>query len=349
LIQRTICLALLLWVSTTVAAQEFETEVYPSEDELLEALDRHEIDSDLYLILREIHMNGIDSSNLYLLDQLPNASYFRNQTRQYLSALESKQTDALLRKRESIQPRYGWIRYRFQNRLEREDASRWRTSGQLMLNRSLHFDFQLRREFTGSERFISRSIKYNSSEKLLREVIVGNFSRRFGLGAIYGYRGILLDFSEQFESESFLYPDYGGYNGVFARAVHGIFESKLLISVNRDRAHIINTAGLMLSVKRETIIPSFTVGVTRVKSRLSGETAVDVKAGATVEHNYNSGTNDVEIVLQSSETNSFAVVAEGTHHNPQYRINYALWSYEDSFIDLTGGSKASRINRRMLP
>lgn len=345
MIHRTIYLALLLWFTTPVTAQEFETEVYPSEDELLEALERGEIDPDLFLILQEIYLHGIDSASLHLLDQLPNASYFRNQDRRYLSALEARQIEFLHRREGTGQPHYGWMRYRFQQRLEQKEQSRWLTSGEIELDENTRFDFQLRREFSGNERFISRSISYNSSEKQLRELIVGNFSRRFGLGTIFGHRGKLLDFSERLEAESILYPDYGGYNGVFARIELGTFESKLLVSVNRDSAHTINSAGAMFSPSRKWIIPSVTLGITRVKSRSSGETADDIKMGVTFEHDYSDGAIDMEIVLQSGATNSFALAAEGTHYAPQYRISYALWSYDNKFNDLTGGSKTSRIIR----
>lgn len=345
MIRVTICLTLMLWLTTTTAAQEFETEVYPSEDELLEALERGQIDSDLFLILQELYQLGVDSTNLYLLDLLPNGSYFRDQDWQNLSRLETQQTQSLRRQLRPGQTRFGWLRYRFQQHLEQEELSRWRTSGKLFLSRNLQVDFQLRREFSGSERFISRSISYNSPERKLRELVVGNFSRRFGLGTIFGYRGKLLDFSEQLDRESFLYPDYGGYNGIYGRALHGKFESKLLFSSNRDDVNTINSAGIMLKASRRGIAPSLTLGMTRVKSRSSGETVNDIKIGATIEHNYSSGTNDVEIVLQSGETNSFALVTEGTHHNPLYRISYALWNYGDKFADLTTGSKAGRITR----
>jgi len=66
-------LILPLWPT---ASQDLSTYVSPSEDEWLQALTLGEISYVQYLCLIEIARHGIDSSSLYLLDEIPNLSYF---------------------------------------------------------------------------------------------------------------------------------------------------------------------------------------------------------------------------------------------------------------------------------
>ena len=58
------------------AQQELSTYVYTSEEDLEEAFRNGEINFSQLIILQELIRFGIDSSSLYLLDEIPNLSHF---------------------------------------------------------------------------------------------------------------------------------------------------------------------------------------------------------------------------------------------------------------------------------
>lgn len=65
-------MGLILLLGELCPAQELSTVVFPSEDEILEALRAGEIDYYQYQILMELSQYGIDADDLYLLDEIPN-------------------------------------------------------------------------------------------------------------------------------------------------------------------------------------------------------------------------------------------------------------------------------------
>ena len=72
-------------------AQDLSTEIFPSEDELYQALLTGELSYRQYLILQEISQHGLDSSNIHLLDQIPNLSFFGIDTLSLRTSLEDEQ------------------------------------------------------------------------------------------------------------------------------------------------------------------------------------------------------------------------------------------------------------------
>ena len=77
-------------VVASATAQELSTEVFPSEDELLEALHLGDISYDQYVLLREVARLGIDSASAHLLDEITNLSSFRRD-RYSVRGLEQEQ------------------------------------------------------------------------------------------------------------------------------------------------------------------------------------------------------------------------------------------------------------------
>ncbi|UCG60749.1 MAG: hypothetical protein JSV52_10475 [Candidatus Zixiibacteriota bacterium] len=328
-------------------SQEISTDIFPSEDEIYDALRSGEITYQQYLILREIAIDGIDSTSHHLLDEIPNLNFFNVDSLALKTSLENEQETPFEDRRGPTPTRRmvtGQFRQRYRRYAEDEDRSKSSTSVQMNINNTITADIEIRREYTGDDRFVSRSIQYRSSRGPVREVVLGNFSRRFGLGTVFGYRGKLFGLARDLSGESFLYPDYGGLNGGLARLSFRGYEVQTLGSVVRSEFTRLFSWGAMVQATSFPFKPSVVLGITRLKNRRTGEYVADNKLALNGRHDYGCGYSAVEVCWQGGERSTFgAVVAEGRHRFRQAEIRYAGWSYSDGYIDLSGGSKAAAI------
>jgi hypothetical protein len=203
-------------------AQELSTFVYPSEDELEEAFYNGEIDFIQLITLQELIQNGIDSTELYLLDEIPNLSYFFDIGLLKKSDLSTDQVALYLAKPTETDLFKGKIAHNYSTRLEEDGGSRYRTTGNIIFENNLKAAFRLHREYSGVERIVYRRLEFSPPKGPVQQMVLGSYTIRLGLGTIMGYRGKLLDFSDEINSETLLYPDYGGYNGVQMKFKGGI-------------------------------------------------------------------------------------------------------------------------------
>ena len=325
-------------------AQELSTFVYPSEDELEEAFHNGEIDFIQLVTLQEIIRFGIDSSKLYLLDEIPNLSYFADGRLFPAIKTDSEQESPFLAKEIGNKLVTGRVSHSYSQRLETDGDSRYRTSGQVSLGENLNMAFRLHKEYSGGERFVYRTLEYRQKKSVIRQVTVGNYSTRLGLGSIVGYRGKILDYADEINSESMAFPDYGGYNGLNLRTKNSSFESELLLSINRDQDHSVRTIAGEFGLSGRRFVPAFIASMTNLKERATDYSIGDFKYGVNIESKYTSGYNRVELSAQAGEEDSFgAALTEGKHLFNQAEINYALWYYDDKYLDITGGSKAAAV------
>jgi hypothetical protein len=229
---RTVCFVI-FWLGLAVSAlaQGLSTVVIPSEDELYEALILGEIDYEQYVLLKEILLIGIDSSNIHLLDEIPNLSWFGPGPPGRVDSLSTEQETPFCTKgsfgkgfRVQVDNRY----YR-----ELEASGRYRNNLAVLLSPNSHLraSCKLQRDLGGQERIVSRQVRFHSEDGLVRELTLGSDARRLGLGTVFGYRGKLFEFSHELDEESFLFPDYGGSNGLYTRLVRGDWETQVVTSV----------------------------------------------------------------------------------------------------------------------
>ena len=71
--------ALLCLLANLTLGRSIGSDIYPTEDELYEAYLIGQIDYQTYLNLREIFNSGIDSTDLYLIEEIPNIDFFQGQ------------------------------------------------------------------------------------------------------------------------------------------------------------------------------------------------------------------------------------------------------------------------------
>jgi len=337
---------LLFWGLTSISSsQELSTSVFPSEDELLEALNLGEIDIALFVTLQEIYLHGVDSSRLHELDGIPNLVYIAGTGVDRYSRLELEQFAPFSFPSESRRPFSGYLRHKYYQYLDADNLSRYRTNGRVELNQHWCADFALQREYSHRERLVYRSVMYHGKASFVRELVLGNFSRRLGLGTVFGYRGKLLSFSDHLDSESFLYPDYGGYNGFFFSGQRENVLMQGLVSHNRDTDHSQTSMGGMFTVRKGRISPGIIVGLNRLRDRHTGALADDIKLGGNVSLEYPSGYNAAEAVVQAGIGSSFAFVDEGWYRSSRTHWRYAFWIYGNDFLDVSSGSKAGELYR----
>lgn len=235
-------------LATAAPGQELSTSVFPSEDELYESYNLGEISYEQYLILKELAGRKIDSTNCHLLDEIPNLSFFQGYKFSPDNYLEKEQAALFVGRDLWDKQIKGTVDYKYYQELEKEGRDKYQSSIKFKINRQYDFSLKLQREYSGRERIIERSFSYKKDSGGLRELRVGNYSCRMGLGTIFGYRGKIFDFADEIDEESWLFPDYGGYNGLYARFRQGMFQTEILTSVVRDRDYSMVSTGSMLSL-----------------------------------------------------------------------------------------------------
>jgi hypothetical protein len=228
--------------------------------------------------------------------------------------------------------------------VEENQQSWYRSYGNLTVDGRWKVRFRLDREKSGYERVVSRSLGYRSGTGVIRRIEVGSFTTRLGLGTLFGHRGKLLDFSQKIGSESFLYPDYGGYNGVFVDLRAGPWSIYSLASVIRDTEFCMSSAGALVQYARGNVRPGLIAGVNRLTNRTTVVTAEIPMAALLTDYRYDGGYLSAELGGQGGPADgALSVAVEGRHRFEIAEVGYAAWSYGRDFIDLTSGSKSGQL------
>jgi len=327
------------------AQQELSTYVYTSEEDLEEAFRNGEINFSQLIILQELIRFGIDSSSLYLLDEIPNLSHFLKSKQLPQPELKENQKTYFIKRAEQSKQVSAIVSHFFSKKLTDSQQSRYRTSIKLNFKNSITTLLRLHREYSGSERLVYRSVRYKPASGLLKSLIVGNYSDRLGLGTLFGYRGKLFSYSKEFDSESLLYPDYGGHNGFSMRFKSESFGSNVVFSHQRDSLYALAVLAGSIEYLDNNFRPMLLFNVSELRSRDTGESMIFYKYGVGSRYEYESGYNRSEIIMQTETSTSLAAaVTEGRHFFGTAEIKYAGWIYDDDFIDISSGSKRATLS-----
>ncbi|MEE8149420.1 MAG: hypothetical protein V3T75_03095, partial [candidate division Zixibacteria bacterium] len=169
--------------------------------------------------------------------------------------------------------------------------------------------------------------------------------KRLGLGTVLGYRGNILDYSTRIDSESLLFPDYGGYNGLNLNFESRKIGSELVVSYLQDSTYSLTTLAGSVGWLGDKINPMVIASGSRITDRISGRELDIFKYGIGSRLKYDEGYNQTEISMQTTDISAFgAFVTEGRHFFGMAEIKYAGWVYGDNFIDLTSGSKRGNLS-----
>jgi len=336
----------LIFCSAGVSAQqELSTIVYTSEDELQEAFLNGEIDFVQLLTMIELIRIGIDSTRYDLFDEIPNLSFILGKEQLPQPKLREQQQLAFISSAEPSNRIAAVLSHSFSRKLIEGSKSRYRTSLKLRGYNGFEATIRLHREFSGSERIVYRNLKYTSRKNKLKSIVLGSFTKRLGLGTVLGYRGNILDYSTRIDSESLLFPDYGGYNGLNLNFETRNIGSELVVSYLQDLTHSLTTLAGSVGWLGDKINPMVIASGSRITDRISGRELDIFKYGIGSRLKYDEGYNQTEISMQTTDISTFgAFVTEGRHFFGMAEIKYAGWVYGDNFIDLTSGSKRGNLS-----
>ncbi len=339
-------LASILWLGTSVSSQGVTADVYPSEDELLEALQLGEIDPVQYERLREILWVESDSLTEAAIDDIPDIDAVLRLfglTRDDLLPLRPHQAAPVSRE---SRPTASLV-HRYEKRTTENGESRYHTALDLHLSARWRANLRIDRTFTGRERVVGRSVTYRSRRGTVQAFTLGTHARKLGLGTVAGYRGKLLNCSQALDMESFRYPDYGGANGGYVRLAAGAWQGEARASFGRDGTYRMESSAAMIKrgVGRTTL--GGVVGVTRLSNRSSGGEVRQLSSALHLAREYSKGKLAAEISAQAGGRGGFgAAIFEGVHHAGESIVRYDLWYYGGNYLDLTAGSRSGPIGHR---
>lgn len=346
-----IAFLLVILLAGSVVGQELSTDVYASEDEIREAFENGDISFEQYIRLLEIIIHGVDSTNLYLFDEIPNLLFLQKLKLSLDHPQEQIQKIAFKPAVDSRIPSQrrlsGKIGYQFRQMLEEGEQSWYRSWADLRWAETVRARFRVDRNKSGIERFVSRSLAYSPENSIVKTITLGSFTTRFGLGTLFGYHGKRFDFSEAIDVESFLYPDYGGYNGLLIKSQTGSLAASGLVSFKRDADYSHLATGLLVQSRGKNHRPGLQIGLNRLTNRQT-EAALDIPmVGILDSYHYRNGYVAAEIGRQfGPDIRAGASVVEGRHRFGTAELRFTGWHYSDRFADLTAGSKAGYSSHR---
>jgi hypothetical protein len=332
----------LLWAQG-LSGQNVSPSVVPSEDELNEALELGEIDFAQYQQLVEFALLGVSFGDPYLLEIIPNLTGLFIDPEAVVSDPEEPKPGRSTTI--SGRRRLGVLSQNWTEELETDSRMRYRSALILTPSPTWRADVRVYREYTGRERVVYRAVTFTPGKSPLESVTIGNYTARFGLGTIFGYRGKLLTFAPALKTESVLFPDYGGANGLLAKVRTGTMTATTAVSVQRDTHHQIVSSALQLSPFSRAGVPTLIAGYTTARNRSSGSVVRDLKLALFDELRSGRNRAAIEISSQFGWTRSWAAVAEGRYVGAGLDLTASAWAYGDRLATLTSGSKAGAISR----
>ncbi|MBK7140595.1 MAG: hypothetical protein IPH75_00780 [bacterium] len=310
---------------------------FPSEDEIYEAWVTGEIDFDQYQLLMEAVQYGIDPS-LFDLADLSTDSLDTEE--------ESGGKPPKPRKRRESQA--VTARYQFYQVMDEPERSRY--AALLKGKPSAHWQFlvRTRKETSGRERFVGRTLSYSDDSGLVREVTLGSFSRKFGLGSAVSYRGKLFDRPDELNWESFLCPDYGGFNGGSVRLQSGTIEMTMLTSYNRNDEYSLQTEAACVATTKGRVRPSVTLATTALRNRSSDETLHDHKAAVTMQLHSSGSDITLEYCAQTGAKEAYGTLLADARIRTEFgRVAISGWRYDHSYLALASGGRSAAISHSL--
>lgn len=322
-------------------------EVYPSDEELFEAFLRGDIDYQTYINLAELFENGIDSTELYLLEEIPNINYFLESYINDYSRLEWEQAESfIIEDARDEKKTAGFFRARSYRKLEENGGEKNHFYLKSALNEQWSLDARFSDNYTGEKEWGKRSVVYRSRKGAVRKIIFGNFTTRFGLGLSVGYRGKLLSKDEPLSEETLLFPDYGGFNGLYLEGGRTKDAMKALVHHDQNQMFRISAGAFDFMTKYKHFQWEGIVLGSIVENRLTDVKYRHYQLGSFVKYKRNAFNAAVEMAFPvDALSSSPAALFESKFSTDEITVKLSAWHYGDDFINLTGGGRAGSFYR----
>ena len=333
----------LMALSGHLTAGNVAFDVFPSDLELYEAYLRGEIDYQTYLNLAEIFEDGIDSTELYLLEEIPNISYFLGSLPKEYSAIEREQAEPYLAESRitSGYRRAGYFRIRQYRELDIDG----RTKSYARLKSSIHTHWSIGikydRDYAGGEQITERTVKFQPDDGPLRKIELGNFKARFGLGLNAGYRGKILDKEDLTLRETIAFPDNGGFNGILVEG--GRREDNLKAFFHHDDDDKTSILAGVLDYGRNfgDFSCDAIFSILRLKNKMNGSQYKAYRAGTFFQYAGRDFSAAFEAAFTRGGTRLLeAAIFESRYNAEAFDLKVSVWHYGDDYINPLGGGRA---------
>ncbi len=338
-----IIMVAILILCAVAYADDLNPEVYPSEDELYEAYLRGDLDYETYRNLVDLIETGLDSTNQYLLDELPGVSPMPTVD----STGEGPERMAAFRQpgiRDQSDQWHGYLKARASRVLEDTDEYKSYYFLNSDIGTSWNINAKLNRNERGVYEWTRRSVEYNSNRGALKKFRLGSFNARFGSGLNLGYRGRLLSKGDEESDESVVYPDFSGFNGIYLEGSSGRNPARWLLHLDQNDTHKFQMSAVSLSARHKRLSGEL-IGLGAIlENRQTGREYKYIQAGTYVMYDAYDHKVSAEIAVQHY-TQDFigAALIEGLYDVEPVELQLSLWHYADDFLNLTGGGRSGQL------
>ncbi len=330
-------------ISLESHADDISRDVYPSEEELYESYVRGDIEYETYLNLVEIFEDGVDSTEIYLLNEIPNINSVLFPGRGNLSSLENEQLESFIISAEPADAGqwHGFMRLRGYQRLEEKGDNKAFVTFKNRVGNELSWDIRYSENYSGNRTITRRNIKYTGGSRSVKKIMFGNYTARFGLGLAVGYRGKLLDKDDMEFKNSVFFPKYGGFNGVYIEGGREEDEIKAMIHFDRNNDHAVGLAALDLVKHFNNFQFDGIVLGSSVRDRTGSADYNFLHLGFFAKYKNDPFTASVETAYRKNTRHMIpAFAAESRYISQHFNVNLLAWHFSDDFINLSGGAYA---------
>ncbi len=331
-------------------AQLISSEIYETEEDLLEGLQQGYLTLDQYLELLDMIRSKLypasdDADRLIFVPDVSSLDVLQVKAKNQGVDLSQKVGSFLAEeKKKSRLPFSGRLVWKlYQELAEEGDAESYLlcevTNGQRMMwrveadQKSNSSEAALSRStFRVRKRFVKFLLPEHSSE-----IILGNFDKRIGLGLNVGYHPLFgYNSDSNFRSEdSFLYPALGRYNGICGESELKSFAVVAFYSRNK-RQEIENRIGAFdLSFRRKGTRVGLCFSEGEIKNIKSRRTLTDDCKSLHFNFKLKPVTLSGEYALLSGKKSGLAIELYSSRKS--YSFDLSWWRYDDQFIHPHGG------------
>ena len=338
------CALTVLGLCRPLTAQSLSTKVYPTVEEAHEAYLRGDVDYDTYLSLVEILEAGVDSTELYLLNEIPNVDYFLRVWRERASSMEREQTESALQdttiETDTGLP-HGFVRTKQTRIMDEDEADRSYYFLKSTVSEQWSVEGKLNREYEDRAEFTRRSLVYRARRGPLKKVIIGNYTARYGLGVSVGYRGRFIDKSDDVAEESALFPIYGGFNGLYVEGKGRRDAVKWMIHYDQNQNHRLRMVAMDYIKRLNRFRVEAIVLGGELDNRETDKSYKYYQLGACVRYASVEYDAAVEIAIPRYADNVVpAVLFEGSYAAAPLHLRVSAWRYGDDYLNFTGGGRS---------
>lgn len=331
-------------------AQFISSEIYETEEDLREGLEKGYLTLDQYLelldmIQSKLHPASRDASRLFFVPDISSLDVSELNAKADSSSLNEKTRAFLDERKERGQPvlsgRLVWkLQEDFSEGGETENYLLCEVTSRERMVWRIEADHQVASSegmmSNGTPRVRKRFFRLLLPE-YSTEIAVGNFDKRIGLGLNVGYHPLFgyKSGSELGSEGSFLYPALGRYNGLCGESQVGAFSILALYSKNKH-GNIENAIGALdLGFASRRIQMGLCVSEGELKSAETEGALSDHCRSLHLDLKLDLVRLSGEYALLSNRKSGLAFDLYSSRK--RYSFNLSYWRYEDEFVHPHGG------------